>query len=83
MLRNLGALHELDGQLLVVKGEGEDGAGGSPCPNHEVMNRHGFGVEGRVVSSSSQWDEGNGVKNAQPYTYFPPPSLSTADQLQG
>lgn len=40
VLRNLGPLYKLEGELLIVKGEGEDGARRRPGADHEVMDRH-------------------------------------------
>lgn len=37
---NLGALDELEGKCLIVKGKGEDGAWRGPGAHHEVVNGH-------------------------------------------
>ena len=48
---DLGALDQLEGQLLVVEGEGEDGAGRRPGADHEVVDGHlGWLCE-------SRWDD--------------------------
>ena len=46
VLRNGGALDEVERELVVVEGKGEDGAGGRPGADHEV-------VDGHLVSGSA------------------------------
>ena len=52
-MRNLGSLHELERELLVVELDREDGSWRGPGPNHQMVEGH-FGVtsaarDGRLV----------------------------------
>lgn len=40
VLRNLGALHQLERELLIVKRDSEDGTRRGPGANHEVVDGH-------------------------------------------